>query len=145
MQAGLGFTHGQDHHGIDVVCTALGFGIKVTHGIQLVTKEFRTERLVCSRGEDINDTATNRKLTGAFHHAAAAVTAGGKLADQFLNGIFLSHSQSENRIQQHIFRHRSLAEGFPAENLQFCAALCQIVQLPQALLFPASGNHSGIV
>ena len=127
MQAGLGFTHGQDHNGIDIVGTALGFGVKVTHGIQFVTKEFRTDGLIRGRGEDIDDAATNRKLTGAFHHAAATVTAGGQTADQFLNGIFLSHSQGENRIQQHIFRHCSLTESFPAENLQFCAALCQII------------------
>ena len=145
MQPGLGLAYGQYHHLIYVFAPALAVRIKVTHGIQLVTVEFGTERTVSGRGEDVQNTAANRKLTGAFHHGAAAVTGTGQPDQQSVQIVFPAHLQLEDRTVEDCRGHGSLAEGFPTENLQFGGAGDQIVELAQAFLLPGAGDNGSVV
>ena len=51
----------------------------LTHGVQLFAKELSAERTVSCGGEHIQNTASDSKLTGTFHHTAATVARAGKL------------------------------------------------------------------
>ena len=127
MKPGLCLTHRKNGNAVHVLGTPLGIRIKVTHGIQLITKEFRAHRHVCGGGENIQNTAANRKLSGTFHHTASAVTGCGKPTQKFIHLVFLAGFQGESGVQQHLGRHGSLAERFPGENLDRCVAPGQIV------------------
>ena len=74
MEAGLGFSHRQNGDRFNVFAAPLGLRIEETHGVQFIAEEFCTDGLVGGRGVDVNDAASDCKLAGAFHHAAAAVT-----------------------------------------------------------------------
>ena len=100
MQPGLSLTYGKDRQFLNVVSTALGIRVKVTHGIQLVAEEFGTDRPVGGRRKDIHNAAPDRKLAGTFHHAAPAVTGGGKLIQQPVQRVFLSGFQAEGGLHQ---------------------------------------------
>ena len=145
VKAGLRLTDRQYHKVVDVVSTPLGIRIKITHGIQLVTKEFGTDRPVGSGGVDIQNATANSKLTGSLDHGASRVTGRGQTGKQFVNRIFLTHFQTECSTKQGGGGHGPLAERFPCENLEWCSAGCQIEQLAQALLLPCTGDHSSII
>ena len=145
MEAGLGFAHRQHGNGIDVFAAPLGVGIEIAHGIQFVSKEFRTDGLIGGRGEDIDDSAPDGELSAALYHAAAAIACRGELADQVLQGVFLPHLQGKGRAHQHRGRHGTKAEGFPGQNLKGRSALGQVIELPQPFLFPGTGYHGSVV
>ena len=145
MQPRLGLAHGQNHQFFDILRTALGIRIEITHGIQFVAKEFRTDGPVGSGGINVKNSAADSKLTGAFHHSTAAVAGCGQPGEQFVNGIFGSCLQAECGLQQGGGGHGPLAQGFPGKNLNGCLAGCQIEQLAQALLLPGTGDNSSVV
>ena len=78
MKFGLGLAYRKDGDGIHVFGSSLGVGVKVAHGIQLVTEEFGADGHVGGRGVDIQNAASDRELTGAFYHAAAAIAGCGQ-------------------------------------------------------------------
>ena len=98
MEPWLRFSHGQNGDGVHILCAALGVWVKVTHRVQLVTEEFRTNRLLYSRGEYIQNAASHGKLTGALYHTAAAVTGLGQLCQERIQRIFLANLQGKCRL-----------------------------------------------
>ncbi len=145
MEAGLGLAYGQDGDGIRVFAAALGADVEVAHGVQLVAEKLRPDGLVGGRGEDIQDSATEGKLTAALHHAASAVARGGKPPDQIAHGIFLPRFQGKGGLHQHRSRHGAQAQRLPGENLKPGLSLGQLVQLPQPLLLPGPADHCRVI
>ena len=123
----------------------LGAGIKVAHGIQFVTEEFHSHRLLLCRGKQIHDSAADSKLPNAFHHAAAAVTGGDQSGDKLVNRIFLAGFQMECGSGKHSRGQCALAGGFPGHNLDRGISPPQRIKLPQPLLLPGAGNNGGII
>ena len=145
MEPGLGLANGQDHDIFCVFRAALGIRVKKTHGVQLVAKEFDSDRLVGCRGVYIQNTAPDGKLTGTLHHAAAAVTGGRELFDQIIQFVFTARLQAEGCASQHLGRHGPLAQGFPGEDLQLGLTTGQVEELPQSFLLPCPGYHGSII
>ena len=112
-----GFRNRQQPDGADVFAPALGVRVEVGQGIQLVAEEFQPDGLILTGGVDIGDAAPESKLTGALHHAAAAVARGGEPGGQFLQGVFLPHLQADAAVFQNVRRHGAQAQGLPGENL----------------------------
>ena len=145
MESGLGFAYRQNGNTIHIFRSSLGVRVKVTHGIQLIPKELHTNGHILCRRINVQNTAANRKLSRAFHHTAAAIAGSGKPVQQIIQHIFLTGFQPESGTGQHLWRHGTLAEGFPGKNLDRGLATGKIIELTQTLLLPASGNHSGII
>ena len=53
MQMGLGLAHGQNHDPVGILRPALGVGVKIAHGIQLVAEKLGTDGTVGGGGVDI--------------------------------------------------------------------------------------------
>ena len=145
MKPGLGFSHRQNRQFLQIVGAALGVRVKAAHGIQLIAKEFGANGTVGGGGVDVQYSAPDGKLTGAFHHAAPAIAGSGQPFQQIVQRIFPANLQTESGVQQNVLRHGALAQGFPRENLQRCPAAGQIVKLAQPLLFPGAGDDRGVV
>ena len=145
MESRLGLRHRQDGDGGDVLTAALGRRVKEAHGVQLVAEEFRPNRLILCGGENVQNAAPDGELSRPLHHAAAVVPGGGETGGQVFHGIFPANLQREGGGKKRGPRHGAQAERFPGHDLQACLPGGKIIQLPQALLLPASGHHGGIV
>ena len=117
MQTGLCFTNGQDHHFFHILGAALGVGVKVTHGVQLITKEFCPEGPVSGGREYIQNTAAHRKLAGALHHGTAAVAGIGQPFQQGLKGVLTAGTQRKGGTGENVSGHGALAQSFPGKDL----------------------------
>ena len=113
MESGLGFAHRQDQHLVYIFGAALGVGIKIAHGVQIVPKKFCPKGSVGGRGEYIQNATPNRELTGALYHIAAAVACAGELGQKFVQFVFAAGFQRESGAAQHFFGHGPLAQGVP--------------------------------
>ena len=145
MQSGQGFRHRQDGDGVGIFAAALGLGIEETHGIQFIAKEFTAEGLILAGGENVQNAATQGKLTHAFHHGAAAVAQLQQAGNQVSYWVFLSNGHGEGSFQQGVFRNGTQAQGFPGKDLHRGLSLGQVIQLAQTLLLPGTGDHCRIV
>ncbi len=145
MKPRQGLPHGQDHRGGAVFLPALGAGVKIAHGVQLVAEEFRPQGHFGGGGEDVHNAAPDGELTAALHHVAAAVAGGDQPGSELLQGVLPAHLQGEGGPQQHRRGQGAQAQGFPGEDLQPGLARGQVVQLPQALLLPGPGGGRGVV
>ena len=111
----------------------------------MIYREFGADRPVGSGGVDIQNAASDGKLTGTLYHGAAAVAGTDKLSHQIICVVALSYLQTKRGCFQYGRRHSIQAERFPRHDLKPGCAICQIKELAQTLLFPASGGYSGIV
>ena len=145
MKPRLSLRHGQDGDGGDVLTAALGRRVKEAHGVQLVAEEFRPHRPVFGGGEDVQNAATDGELTRPLHHAAAVVPGGGETGDQVFHGVFPADFQRKGGGKKRGLRHGAQTERFPRHDLQRGFSNGKVIQLPQALLLPASGHHGGVV
>ena len=145
MQTRLCLCHRQDRDGLDIFIAPLGLGVKIAHGVQLVAEKFRPDGLVGGRGEHVQNAAPKGKLSRAFHHAAAAVARGSQPGGQIVHGVFLPHFQGKGGTCHNLRGHGAKAQRLPGHDLQLGPALRQVVELPQALLLPGTGYHSGVI
>ena len=139
------FTDGKQNTGIGILFPTLGTGIKEAHCIQLVSKEFHTDRFFTGRGEYVQNAAPNGKLAHTFHHAAAAVPGGYQLGNQVIDFVFSSGFQGDHCMGKNSRGERSLACGFPGQNLDRGITAAQSVKLAQTLLFPGPGYDCSII
>ena len=145
MQPRLAFPHREDFYGFDVFRPALGVGVEIAHGVQLVPEELRPDRLLRGRGEDVQNSTPEGELTRPFHHAASTVACGGKPRQKLLYGILPTSAQGEHGLFQNLRGHGAQGQGFPGENLHRSFARQKVIELPQPLLLPLPGNHGGII
>ena len=145
MKPRLGLRHRQDGDGGDVLTAPLGRRVKEAHGVQFVAEEFRPNRLILCGGENVQNAAPDGELSRPLHHAAAVVPGGGETGGQVFHGIFPANLQREGGGKKRGLGHGAQAERFPGHDLQACLPGSQVIQLPQALLLPASGHHGGVV
>ena len=145
MKPRLGLRHGQDGDGGDVLAAALGRRVKEAHGVQLVAEKFRPDRPVFGGGEDVQNAAPDGELPRPLHHAAAVVPGGGETGSQVLHGVFPANLQRERGGEKRGLRHGAQTERFPGHDLQAGFPNGKVIQLPQALLLPAPGNHGGVI
>ena len=145
MKSRLSLAHGKNHHAVDILTTALGIGIEIAHGIQLVAEEFRSDRPVGGGGEYIQNAAPEGELTGALYHTASAVACLGELADQIIQRVLLPDLQGKGGSGQNRFGHGPEAEGFPGKNLHRGFSQGKIKKLPQPLLLPGAGDNSRVI
>ena len=145
MESRLGLRHRQDGDGGDVLTAPLGRRVKEAHGVQLVAEEFRPDRPVFGGGEDVQNAATDGELTRPLHHAAAVVPGGGETGNQVFHGVFPANFQRKGGGKKRGLRHGAQTERFPRHDLQRGFSNGKVIQLPQALLLPASGHHGGVV
>ena len=113
----LAFANGKHGDALYVFCTALGVGIKISHGVQLIAKEFSPKRHVGGGGVDIQNATAESILTGTFHHAATAVAGIVQPGEKIFQNIFFAYRKGKSSAGQNLFWHGALAECFPAHDL----------------------------
>ena len=85
VQPRLGLRHRQHCNRLHILRPPLGAGVKIPHGIQLISEKLRPDRLPLRRRIQVQDSAPEGKLTGAFHHGGTAVAHGNQASQQLFH------------------------------------------------------------
>ena len=139
------FCHRKDLRLLPVFRPALTGGVKQTHGVDLISKKFASNRPVVSRGEKVQNTAPQSKLARALHLLTAGISRGGKAFGQLRQVMDLPHAQGLCRLGQQCFREGPLEEGIHSGHDQRRPPGGHGPENGEPPVLPLAGDHGGIV
>ena len=145
MEPGGRLGHGQEDGLLNVLRAPLGDGVEEAHGVQLVAPELGPDGIVAGRGVDVQDTAPDGELAHALHQGGAGVARRREPLGQVVETVGRAGFQPDGGGEQDGPWHGPQAQSVQGCHQQGRFALGQVVELPQALLLPAPGDHGGVV
>ena len=132
---------GQQQRLLDVFRPALGGGVKLAHGVDLVVKELAPHRLIHQGGEHVQDAAPQGELAHALHLAAAGVPGGQQPLRQFPQVHPLPQAQPDGQAGQKLRRQGPGQQGVGGGHGYGRPPPGQGVQRRQAAPLPLPGAH----
>ena len=132
-------------HLIQVFRPALADGVEAAHGIQFVSKELGTDGLLHLRGEHVQNTATDGKLTHALHLLAPGVAGGGQGLGHFVQVITLPHLEGAAHQVHGPGGKGALHQALYRGNQQGNFVANHAPQQAQSAVFPLAGHGGGVM
>ena len=106
------FCERQQQRVVEGAAGALGLGVELADGLDLVAEEIDADGAVGLRGEDVDDAAANGDLTGHFDNIDAGVADGEEVFEQHLRQVLLADAQVQGEGTVEIAREEPHAGGF---------------------------------
>ena len=132
---------GQQQRLLDVPGPALGGGVKLPHGVNLIVKELTPHRLVHQGGKHVQNAAPQGELAHALHLAAAGISGGQQPLGQVPQVHPLPQAQGNSQTLEKIRRQGPGQQRIGSGHGQGRPPLRQGVQRRQAAPLPLPGTH----
>ena len=123
--------------------SALRCGVKIAHGVQFIPEELHTDRSGSAGGIDIQNAATEGKLSGALYKGTSAVAQISQFGNQGVQVIAASYHKIDSRRKQGFFGHGSKTQRLSGCQKHGVALTPQMIEHGKPLMLPATGYSGG--